>query len=917
MSNKKHNHIFFLLATFGFFLVLPKVGLTKINIGDFDHNILIPNGSVQSIVQTPSKIFLAGNFSYLGPYKGNGFLINLSNNLPIDLVDKINGIVWEVIPDDNGGWYVGGDFTSVGNYPIKKLAHILSNGQIDPNFSFEINDTVYALAKKNNILYIGGAFKNFNNTLGLNYLVAIDLNNNSVDEDFKIIPDDFVFDLVIDQLRNKLYVAGQFVSLFDKINNSSSDIQFLAAININSKLVDENFNLNINNIVHKLLITNDNTRLYFSGYFDKVSSLSRNYIAGFDLISKQILLSFNPDIDYVVLDMVQSKDGNNLYLGGRFRMIKSQPINYLALVNSSTGNLISSFNCQIESDDNETDIINSVFDVELDSMKNILYVGGSFRKVNGQFVPFFFRADVKNNQCQLIDEVNSFLPTLNINDRVHVLRLNNDQLFIGGRFSSYGGFFKKYLAAIDKNSGNLDQTFNVVVDKPVYKLIYNHQNNFLYLMGYFTKVNNVQRNYLASINLADYSLTNFKINFSTNTGDFISDIILDGNDLYLAGYFEKINNQNLKYLAKVNALTGQVNDYFHSINLDGPVNALALKDDILYLGGQFQNYLLAVNKNDGSLITSFKANVNNRVNTLFVDKNDNLLFVGGSFSYPGKNFVILNAQSGQIVNKDYSPNKPVLLITGDEENNFVFTSGYFDSLGSFNLEGNSFFILSYDNSIFRLIPLSLRFNNFVYSIDIDKINKKIYFGGNFVNNNGFNNFLVIKFQISSESQENKDDNRLPNNRGGGFTGGGGGGGSRVISPSTTTTTSDEALRLWLLQFVNQLLSQKQTATSPQKQTTITPTFKSKIKGIPDGFQFTRTLKFGMKGQDVKYLQIFLRAQGKSIYPERKVTGTFGGATRKAVIRFQEKYKKELKIKKADGIVQGATLRKINNMIKGK
>lgn len=52
--------------------------------------------------------------------------------------------------------------------------------------------------------------------------------------------------------------------------------------------------------------------------------------------------------------------------------------------------------------------------------------------------------------------------------------------------------------------------------------------------------------------------------------------------------------------------------------------------------------------------------------------------------------------------------------------------------------------------------------------------------------------------------------------------------------------------------------------------------------------FTRTLKRGMSGKDVKVLQAFL-AEDLTIYPEASVSGYFGGLTEAAVQRWQAQY----------------------------
>lgn len=58
-------------------------------------------------------------------------------------------------------------------------------------------------------------------------------------------------------------------------------------------------------------------------------------------------------------------------------------------------------------------------------------------------------------------------------------------------------------------------------------------------------------------------------------------------------------------------------------------------------------------------------------------------------------------------------------------------------------------------------------------------------------------------------------------------------------------------------------------------------------------RFERDMFYGMRGEEVRCLQEFLKKQGPEIYPEGLVTGNFFELTRAAVIRFQEKYASEI------------------------
>ena len=83
-------------------------------------------------------------------------------------------------------------------------------------------------------------------------------------------------------------------------------------------------------------------------------------------------------------------------------------------------------------------------------------------------------------------------------------------------------------------------------------------------------------------------------------------------------------------------------------------------------------------------------------------------------------------------------------------------------------------------------------------------------------------------------------------------------------------------------------------------------------------KFENNLYYGMKNEEVRCLQEFLRAQGEKIYPEGLVTGFFGPLTRAAVIRFQEKYASEilepLGLSKGTGFVGPSTRDKLNQLL---
>ncbi|MGB2762612.1 MAG: peptidoglycan-binding domain-containing protein, partial [Minisyncoccales bacterium] len=94
--------------------------------------------------------------------------------------------------------------------------------------------------------------------------------------------------------------------------------------------------------------------------------------------------------------------------------------------------------------------------------------------------------------------------------------------------------------------------------------------------------------------------------------------------------------------------------------------------------------------------------------------------------------------------------------------------------------------------------------------------------------------------------------------------------------------------------------------------------EKKVLEIPVDYKFPVDLKYDQRGDDVRYLQLFLKAQGNEIYPEAIISGWFGPLTKKAVIRFQEKYAEDiltpLGLAKGTGYVGKTTRAKINKIL---
>ena len=120
----------------------------------------ITNGPVYAIVPSGDKVYIGGKFTQVGPYTGGGVPIDSSTGAAVSVFPKINGGIFIVCADGNGGWFVGGKFTSVGGAVRNNIAHILFNGNVDPNWYPNANNQVNSLVMSGTTVYAGGDFTN-------------------------------------------------------------------------------------------------------------------------------------------------------------------------------------------------------------------------------------------------------------------------------------------------------------------------------------------------------------------------------------------------------------------------------------------------------------------------------------------------------------------------------------------------------------------------------------------------------------------------------------------------------------------------------------------------------------------------------------------------------------------------------------
>ena len=194
------------------------------------------NNYVNKIIATPSKIYLAGKFTYVNSsaYKRNYLAVTDVTNGTADTAwnPDCNGEVLTMVLGANN-LYAGGKFTQCNTSVSRKyLASFnLSNGNLDSNWNPNVNDIVNSIALGPSALYSGGKFTNVNGgKTARNYLAAFNLTDATATA-WNPNVDNYVDAIAYN--NNTVYAVGAF----SFVNNKSATRKYAASFGANQGTV--------------------------------------------------------------------------------------------------------------------------------------------------------------------------------------------------------------------------------------------------------------------------------------------------------------------------------------------------------------------------------------------------------------------------------------------------------------------------------------------------------------------------------------------------------------------------------------------------------------------------------------------------------------------------------------------------------
>jgi hypothetical protein len=655
-----------------------------------------PNGQVYSVFRNGNTVYYGGDFNAVGPITGSGASIDNTSGLANLNLPRVDGTLNVVIPDGNGGWYVGGNFTRIGTHLRNHAAHINPNGSLDLMFNPNPNGEVFSLAVSGSYLYIGGAFTTIQGTAN-NYMAKV-LKNTGSPVFWSVNTNGAVRSIVL--FEDKLLLGGNFTSLGGAIRNylGAVDTTFLQATT---------WNPNPNAAVFKLYL--NGTKLYAGGDFTTVTATSKQYGCGFTLPGFT-LDGYNMGANGRITDFVLN--GSVIYVCGQFTTIGGASRNYLAAL-SSINAVANTFN------PSPNGVVRS-----LALSNGNLVVGGYFSIIAG----------VNRNRLAMLNistvTATAWDPNVmglkNTTYFVNCLAVDGSRIYAGGLFYSVGAVTRNNLAAYDESTGQL-LSWNPNINGIVRAIV--ADNNYVYIGGDFTTVNgSILKNRIAQLNVGNGLPTGW----NPNADGVVNALNLQGSTLYVGGNFANIGGSARSKIAGINTLTGAATTFNPTAN--GEVFAFTTGANTLFVGGAFTTisgqtrnrvagYDLAT-----EMLAAFNPNANNTVYALA--HGNNLLYMGGLFTtMAGQtrlNMAALNTQTNGLSSFNPFPATSALVYSLCAQDTNVYRGG----THSFENQNQPIVNLS-AHSLNSPSPTYWQPNPSDYVRSMAISNSKLYVGGNF------------------------------------------------------------------------------------------------------------------------------------------------------------------------------------------
>lgn len=594
------------------------------------------DGPVNAIASANGVVYVGGDFHYVGPNVDQLAMLDANTGALRPGMPAIDGAIKHILPDGTGGWFLQGDFNTIGSAPRKYLAHMLADGSLTP-LSISPNDAVTAIARLGNTLYLGGSFSMLNGQPRYG-LAAIDATTGALTdwspraagslEGFPGPPSIHA----MTAYGSTIYVGGSFTSM------NFIGRRGLAGIDATTGQLTS-WNPSLDHAPY--CFTLDGSRLFVGGAFTSIGNFwGRAHIASFDLASGA-LQAWGPPIDGPVNAIAVGS--GVVYAGGKFSTAGDVPRQNIAALDANV------FNHALDWNPGADD---QVYVMQLSGSSLIL--GGSFKTVGGQPRTYVAAVDAATGAPQPWDG--------RVRGVVSALSASSGGVLVGGYFHIVGGLPRDNIAAFDAASGEWIDAFDASnsPNGAVSTLLVNGSR--LYLGGSFSRLGPTTAPYIGAVSTVDYTVQPFAWPaVGTVSALAIGPAgLVAGGDIYMPFYGD------YDIVGRLDPTTGALALWHPKVSIPSwsnpaPVLAIAAPDSTVFVGGTFTSvggqlhpYFAAISASTGQ-IRAWSPPVGYWVWALLVD--GGRLYLGGDLGtvggQPRTGLAAVNVATGQVL--DWNP----------------------------------------------------------------------------------------------------------------------------------------------------------------------------------------------------------------------------------------------------------------------
>ncbi len=581
-----------------------------------DSGVYVTNGTVNAVVTSGATTYIGGKFTQVGPPTGPAVGTNSSgSDLGWARVWGGTGVINDVVGDGSGGFYIGGNFTTVGGTACKNLAHIQSNGTLQSSWCPNPNGTVNVLALSGTTLYVGGAFT----TIGVGA-----------------------------PTRERLAAVCT-------VNNCEGAVEAAHATawapNANSEVDD---------------IALSGTTLYVGGAFTTIGAgaPARERLAAVctannceGAVEAAHATAWAPNANSTVKTIKIS--GSTVYAGGAFTTIGVG-----ATVRNRIAAICATNNCEGAVEAAHATAWNPNANNEVNAIQlsgSTVYAGGKFTKIGvGEPTRNRIAAICATNNCEgAVEAAHATAWNPNANAEVSTLTVSGSTVYAGGLFTTIVGTARNYVASLNTSGTAALNSWNANANAAVGAIA--TYNTTVFLGGSFSSIGGVARTDLAAICATNNCEGSVEAGHATawapNANNEVNALALSGSTLYVGGKFTKIGvgesaRERIAAICTANNCEGSV-EAAHATawapNASAEVNAIAVSGSTVYVGGTFTTIgvgaptreriaaICATNGCEGSVetghATAWAPNASNAVDTIAVS--GSTVYAGGTFTTIG------------------------------------------------------------------------------------------------------------------------------------------------------------------------------------------------------------------------------------------------------------------------------------------